>query len=96
LFISPPFSAINRPSLGLHLLDKIAADEEVVSDIYYANLHLAKFVGEAAYIAVAESATFVGERVFSPFAFPMKLFPASFTRHVRNRARSSLAVTGRT
>jgi ribosomal peptide maturation radical SAM protein 1 len=74
LFISPPFSAINRPSLGLHLLDKIAADEEVVSDIYYANLHLAKFVGEAAYIAVAESATFVGERVFSPFAFPNEAF----------------------
>ncbi len=76
LFISPPFFAINRPSLGLHLLDKIAADENLVSDVYYANIHLAKFVGEAAYIAVAESATFVGERVFSPFAFPNETFPS--------------------
>jgi ribosomal peptide maturation radical SAM protein 1 len=75
LFISPPFSAINRPSLGLHLLDKIAAAEQVVGEIYYANLHLARFFGEAAYIAVAESATFVGERLFSPFAFPDAMFP---------------------
>jgi ribosomal peptide maturation radical SAM protein 1 len=74
LLICPPFASIRRPSLGLHLLKEIASEETLDSDIYYANLHLAKDFGELAYLVVAQNAPFLGERIFSPFAFPGMAF----------------------
>lgn len=72
LLVLPPFAAINRPSLGLTVLQQIAADESLSCNIYYASLHLAGTLGEDVYAAVAtrHGRDFIGERLFSPYAFP--------------------------
>jgi ribosomal peptide maturation radical SAM protein 1 len=72
LLILPPFAAMNRPSLGLALLQQIAADQGLSCEIYYATLHLARAFGEDVYLAVAErhNLDLLGERLFSPYAFP--------------------------
>ena len=72
LLILPPFAAVNRPSLGLALLQQIAAEQGLVCEIYYATLHLARAFREDVYVAVAEkhNLDLLGERLFSPYAFP--------------------------
>jgi ribosomal peptide maturation radical SAM protein 1 len=72
LLILPPFAAINRPSLGLTLLEQIAGDEGCSCDIYYAALHLARALGEDIYSAVSirHGLDLMGERLFSQHAFP--------------------------
>jgi ribosomal peptide maturation radical SAM protein 1 len=72
LLILPPFAAVNRPSLGLALLQQIAVEEGLACDIYYATLHLARALGEDVYFAVAEkhNLDLLGERLFSAYAFP--------------------------
>jgi ribosomal peptide maturation radical SAM protein 1 len=84
LLILPPFAAMNRPSLGLTLLQQIAADEGLACDIYYATLHLARTFGEDIYVAVAEkhNLDLLGERLFSPYAFPdVEFASAAYGEH---------------
>ena len=83
LLISPPFAAVNRPSLGLSLLQQVASEEGLSCDIYYATLHLARALGEEIYQAVAErhNLDLMGERLFSRYAFPDVQFEADiYTR----------------
>ena len=83
LLISPPFAAVNRPSLGLSLLQQVASEEGLACDIYYATLHLARALGEEIYQAVAErhNLDLMGERLFSRYAFPDVQFEADiYTR----------------
>src|SRR5271155_1771949 len=77
LLILPPFAEVNRPSLGLTLLQQIAAEEGLSCEIYYATLHLARAFDEKIYIAAAIETNglplglpLLGERLFSSFAFP--------------------------
>lgn len=76
LLISPPFASIDRPSLGLHIVQSIARQSGLKADVYYATVHAAAHLGEARYADVAFSAPLhlLGERVFSAAAFPDAVF----------------------
>lgn len=71
VLIEPPFAAINRPSLGLHLLQAIATREGISVSVQYENLHLAAEFGEAAYqeLCFLPTGFLVGERIFAHTAF---------------------------
>src|SRR5262245_52679640 len=71
LLICPPFFSLNRPSLAPHLPECIPTAEGLFAEVYYANLHLARDLGENPYNAAAESSRgLLAERLFSPYAFP--------------------------
>ncbi len=94
LFISAPFAGLDRPSLGAHLLAAIARREGLSASVWYANLHFAAHVGEAAYETVAYSppTDLLGERIFSPLAFPRH----AFSRELYDKAEAALAAASRT
>jgi ribosomal peptide maturation radical SAM protein 1 len=90
LLILPPFAAANRPSLGLSLLQQIASDESLFCEVYYATLHLARAFGEETYLAIAErhNLDLLGERLFSPYAFPGVEFDNQiYTEHEEEQRR---------
>jgi len=101
LLILPPFAAMNRPSLGLALLQQIAREEGLSCDIYFATLHLARALGEGAYFTVSErhNLDLLGERLFAPHAFPgIELDRAAFAAQPaapREFYRHRLSSTGR-
>lgn len=72
LLISPPFASIDRPSIGLGLIQQIAEKEGLTCEILYANMSLAAQLGAVEYSEIAESSPLqlIGERLFSRFVFP--------------------------
>ena len=79
LFVVPPFAAIDRPSLGLHILQAVLKQNDVHSKVVYANIDFAKKIGELEYanICYGDTGTLFGEQVFSRSAwgeaFPKEL-----------------------
>lgn len=71
LLIVPPFSSINRPSLGVHLLQACARERGVNVDIFYANLLFASTIGAKQYIALCFGPQILlgGERLFARTAY---------------------------
>ena len=71
LIIIPPFAGINRPSLGVHLLQASAEVSGFRVKVFYANLALAQVIGETNYEAINQLPTGVllGERFFSAAAY---------------------------
>lgn len=71
LLIVPPFAWIDRPSLGLHLLQAIARRRGVEIQVLYANVLFAAWVGERTYLPLSRTqySLFLGERLFARAAF---------------------------
>lgn len=71
LLVLPPFSGIERPSLGLHVLKAVAEERGFKVDIFNANVDFARVFGEDAYTKVCYAPTgdLSGEEVFSSLAF---------------------------
>ena len=72
LLILPPFAGIERPSLGLHVLQAVAAAAGLRVDVFNANVHFSDIIGEEKYMQVCYAPTGVlsGEKIFAPVAFP--------------------------
>lgn len=71
VLIVPPFADINRPSLGLHLLQAVAEQAGLRVRILYANLLFAALSGENLYTAMCRGkyGWMWGERIFAATAF---------------------------
>jgi ribosomal peptide maturation radical SAM protein 1 len=71
LIIVPPFAGLDRPSLGVHVLQACAAAQGVTVRVLYANLLLGAEIGELPYQAVcyAASGALLGERFFAAAAY---------------------------
>lgn len=65
LLVVPPFGGLDRPSLGLHLLQAAARDAGHEVNLLYANMLFARSLGEFAYLNITEWPTLdlLGERV---------------------------------
>jgi ribosomal peptide maturation radical SAM protein 1 len=72
LLVLPPFAGIERPSLGLHVLQAVAAAAGLRVDIFNANVHFSDVIGEEKYTQVCYAPTgdLSGEKIFAPVAFP--------------------------
>lgn len=73
LLVVPPFAALERPVLGVHLLQAIARERGVAVQILYANLLFAAFFDEKTHISLARGhySLFLGERLFCRAAFDL-------------------------
>jgi ribosomal peptide maturation radical SAM protein 1 len=71
LLVVPPFAGVDRPSLGLHLLQACAKQAGFEIAVFYANLFLAKLIGPELYKAISYAPTFwlLGERFFAKAAY---------------------------
>ena len=71
VLIVPPFADINRPSLGVHLLQAVAERAGLRVRVLYANLLFAGLSGESLYKAMCTGkySQFWGERIFAATAF---------------------------
>jgi ribosomal peptide maturation radical SAM protein 1 len=71
LLIVPPFAGVDRPSLGLHLLQANARRAGFEIAVFYANLFLAQVIGPELYKAISYAPTFwlLGERFFAKAAY---------------------------
>jgi ribosomal peptide maturation radical SAM protein 1 len=71
LIIVPPFAGIDRPALGVHLLQAEAKRAGFEVSILYANLLFAQYIGTATYDAIcyASATNLVGESCFRSAAF---------------------------
>ena len=76
LVIVPPFAGLDRPSLGVHVLQACAKARGVTVSVLYANLLLGGEVGEPTYQAVCygPSGALLGERFFAAAAFGIPPF----------------------
>ena len=71
LIIVPPFCGLDRPNLGVHILQAIAQRKGVRLAVFYANLLLAKELGQKQYSAICRCPTskLQGESIFAKAAF---------------------------
>lgn len=71
VLIVPPFHWINRPHLGVHLLQGIARRAGVEAKVIYANILYASRIGQGAYDAITNMNywMFAGERLFARAAY---------------------------
>ncbi len=71
LIIVPPFGALDKPSLGSHILQSCAQRFGVEVNVLYANLILAAEIGEINYEAISYTMfqDFIGERLFVSAAY---------------------------
>jgi ribosomal peptide maturation radical SAM protein 1 len=71
LLVVPPFAGVDRPSLGLHLLQASARRAGFETAVFYANLWLAQVIGLELYKAISYAPTFwlLGERFFAKAAY---------------------------
>lgn len=71
LLIVPPFAGVDRPSLGLHLLQANARRAGFEIAVFYANLFLAQVIGPELYKAISYAPTFwlLGERFFAKASY---------------------------
>src|SRR5262245_57221300 len=69
--VQMPYALVNRPSLGLSLLQSYLTKEGLRTEIHYANILFAEEIGLDVYRAVEESAPhdLLGEWTFSEAAF---------------------------
>lgn len=76
LIIVPPFAGLDRPSLGVHVLQACAKARGVSVSVLYANLLLGGEVGEPTYQAVCygPSGALLGERFFAAAAYGIPPF----------------------
>ena len=72
IFVVPPFGGVDRPAIGVHLLQSCVGQfDNVCTQVSYGNLKFACRIGLKAYQAVCYGPTtgLAGERVFAPLAF---------------------------
>jgi ribosomal peptide maturation radical SAM protein 1 len=71
LIIVPPFGGLDRPNLGVHILQAIAQRKGVKLAVFYANLLLAKELGQQQYSGICYGPISIlqGESVFAKAAF---------------------------
>lgn len=73
LYIVPPFSLQNYPSLGIEILRKITDNEGISSDIFYGNIHFSNIIGSKKYQFILEKMSSLyylgGERIFTNVAY---------------------------
>ena len=71
LIIVPPFAGIDRPALGVHLLQAEAKRAGFDVTILYANLLFAQYIGTSAYNVICDAwaANLIGESCFRSAAF---------------------------
>jgi ribosomal peptide maturation radical SAM protein 1 len=71
LLVVPPFAGVDRPSLGLHLLQANAKQAGFEIAVFYANLWIAQAIGLELYKAISYAPTFwlLGERFFAKAAY---------------------------
>jgi ribosomal peptide maturation radical SAM protein 1 len=71
LIIVPPFGGLDRPNLGVHILQAIAQRKGVKLGVFYATALLAKELGQKQYSAICYGSTIKlhGESVFAKAAF---------------------------
>src|SRR5215475_9081636 len=76
LLIVPPFGGVDRPSLATHLLQACAANAGFKTPVLYANMSLARLMGDAEYTAVCFGPTsaLLGERFFASWAYGVPPF----------------------
>jgi len=76
LLIVPPFGGVDRPSLAAHLLQACAAEAGFRTPVLYANMALARIMGDSEYTAVCFAATssLLGERFFVSTAYGLPPF----------------------
>lgn len=60
LLIVPPFCSIERPALGVHVVQSVARSNGFSVDVLYANLIFASLLGEAIYSPLASYYQLVG------------------------------------
>ena len=89
VLVVPPFAGLDRPALGPHLLQACARAAGFDAAVFYANVRLARVLGESLYhrICYGPSTELAGERVFAHLAYGVpglghRIFSgeASFTR----------------
>ena len=90
VLIVPPFADINRPSLGVHLLQAVTERAGLRVRILYANLLFATLSGENLYTAMCRGkyGWMWGERIFAATAFglpPLGLEVEKLREQVANR-----------
>lgn len=88
LLVVPPFAGVDRPSLGLHLLQANARQAGFEIAVFYANLFLAKAIGPELYRAISYAPTFwlLGERFFAKAAYGKTGLSLESLAHLRERA----------
>jgi ribosomal peptide maturation radical SAM protein 1 len=71
LIVIPPFAGLDRPSLAAHTLQACAAEAGFRVRVLYANLLLAKEIGDSLYTAIcfAPTSSLLGERFFARSAY---------------------------
>ncbi len=71
LLVVPPFCGLNNPSFGVHLLQACGRKAGFRVQVLYANLLLARMIGERAYVKTCASTLgpFAGERFFARCAY---------------------------
>jgi len=69
--VVPPFAALERPALGVHLLQAIARRMGIEVQVLYANVLFAAWFDEKTHISLARGhySLFLGERLFCRAAF---------------------------
>ena len=76
LLIVPPFSLLEMPCIGLDILFTIASQENIKTDVFYANIAFAKYIGIKKYVYISKCLMslydLIGERIFSKAAYPEK------------------------
>jgi ribosomal peptide maturation radical SAM protein 1 len=76
LLVVPPFGGVDRPSLAAHLLQACASRAGFRTPVLYANMALARLMGDMEYEAVcfAETSALLGERFFASWAYGLPPF----------------------
>lgn len=76
LIIIPPFSCLDKPSMGPHILKACALSNNFDVKILYANFIYAEAIGTQIYqyIAYNSNPTFIGEKIFAPYAYNLESF----------------------
>lgn len=94
LLVVPPFAGIDRPSLGLHLLQASARQAGFEVAVFYANLLLAKTIGADLYKAISYAPTgwLLGERFFAQAAYGKTALSAETLVRLAPRMDASHAV----
>jgi ribosomal peptide maturation radical SAM protein 1 len=71
LLVVPPFAWLDRPALGVHLLQALARRAGVETQVLYASALFAAWFGEASAVALSRTqySLFLGERMFARAAF---------------------------
>lgn len=66
VFVVAPFASPDWPSLGVHILARIAEEMGLTTSILYANLSFARLIGPEFYrsLCVTKTGDLVGERIF--------------------------------